>query len=199
MPDAPHVSLFTRYVLENPLPLSFALLAIAAVFGFMAAREGRKDHALLTLLALAMAAIVFGLGSLIETSGEKAEQVTKDFVKLAVAGDVTGTMAMFSDDAVLTLVSPTTEAQSISFVRSGVEMVNRQYPIDSNRITQLRGYRVASDHGVAHLTCMTDAEGMTAQTQWVISVREQGDGSWKIDKLTWVSMNRQRPSTSMLR
>ena len=199
MPDAPDVSFYTRYVLESPLPLTIVLAAAAALFGFLAARDGRTSHIYVTLLLLLMAGIVFGLGSLVETSGEKAEAVTKEFVQLAVAGDVTGTMAKFSDGAVLTLVSPTSEALSIDFVRSGVQAIATRYAIDENRITQLRGYRSGPENGIAHMTCMTELGGTMTQTQWVISVREQSDGSWKIDKLTWVTVNRQRPSTSYLR
>ena len=199
MPDAPHVSFFTRYVLEQPLPVAVVLLAIAGVLGFVALRDGRRNLLYAGAAALLLAVAVYVTGQLVETSGEKAEALTKRFVALAVAGDTVGTMALFSDDAVLTLVSPTSEALSIALVRSGVDMVARRYTIDENRITQLRGYTVDSDHAIVHMTCMTTVLGTTNQTQWVLSVREQADGSWKIEKLTWVNVNRQRPSVGMLR
>jgi len=199
MPDAPHVSFFTRYVLESPLPLSVVLLAIAGVLAVVALREGRRNLLIGGGAAALLAVIVFITGRLIETSGEKAEAITKQLVSAAVAGDTTGTMALFSDGAVMTLVAPNNEAQSLDYVRSGVDAVANRYAIDSNRITQLRGYSVAGDHAEVHMTCMTEIGGSTTQTQWVLSVREQADGSWKVDKLTWVNINRQRPSTSMLR
>jgi ketosteroid isomerase-like protein len=199
MPDAPDVTFFTRFVLEQPLPVAVVLVAIAGVLGFVARRDGNRRLLYAAGAALLLAVIVYVISQLVETSGEKAETLTKQFVRLAVAGDAVGTMALFSDDAVLTLVTPTSEAQSIALVRSGVEAVARRYMIDDNRITQLRGYTVDGDHAIVHMTCMTEVAGTTAQTQWVLSVREQADGSWKVEKLTWVNVNRQRPSLSMLR
>lgn len=199
MPDAPHVSFFTHYVLEWPLPVAVVLLAIAGAFGFVALRDGRLNfYAVAGGLAL-LAGAIYALGSVVETSGEKAEDATLAFEKLAVAGNVSGAMAMFADSAVLTLVSPTSEAQSLEYIRNGLNLVATRYPIDDNRVTQLRGYTVDSDHAIVHMTCMTDIHGTSSQSRWVLSVRRQADDSWKIDKLTWVDFNRQKPTTGLLR
>jgi len=199
MPEAPSVSFFTRYVLESPLPLTIVLLVGAVVFCVMALRDGRGSMFVVSGALLLLAGGVFGLGSLVVTSGEHAEALTLDFEQRAVAGDVAGSMALFTDGAVLTLNAPTNEALSLEYVRSGIAAVSTRYRIDDNRVSQLRGYTVSSDHAIVHMTCMTDVGGSTTQTQWVLSARRQSDDTWKFDKITWVNVNRQRPSTSWLR
>ena len=103
MPDPPPVGLFTRYVLENPYPLGFALLALAAVLGWTVLRGGRRER----LVTAGILAVIGGgllvVGAVVVTSGEHARRVVLDVVDAAVAGDVGTAGSLFADDATLAL------------------------------------------------------------------------------------------------
>lgn len=193
MPDPPSVSLFTRYVLENPWPIGVGLLIAAAWQAWSGFREGLKSRqqaaAVLGLLGVALLLI----GHFVVTSGEHAKALTRSLVDAAVKNDSYAALSMISDEAVLTIGSPSNPGYGIDVIRNLFERVAPRYPIESNTITMLRGYTEGTTSATVHLACLSTVNGFPSVSSWVLQVRRQADGSWKVMRLTCVSVNDRAP------
>jgi len=190
MPDPPSVSLWTRYVLENPWPLGGVLLLIAVIAARSWLREGVGSRLRIAGAAAVIGSAVIGIGLLVTTSGERARGVTKQFVEAVTASKVTAAVALPSDDASFAFGSPTNPGYDIDYIITQVSQFADNYTITGNRITRLDGYTESSDRATVHLACVTEVEGGWAPTpsQWVLAVSRQDDGSWKIERLTCISI-----------
>src|SRR5215510_11663654 len=193
MPQAPSVSIFTRYVLENPWPLGIGLLLVAAWLAWSGFREGLKSRQQYAAVAALFGVAVLVIGHFVVTSGEHAKELTRSLVDAVVKNDSVGAVAMFSNDAVFTVGSPNNPGFGIDAIRDLFDRVAPRYPIDSNTITMLRGYPEDSDMATVHLACLTTVHGYPSVSQWVLEVRRQPDDSWKLTRLTCVSVNNQAP------
>lgn len=199
MPDPPSVGFFTRYVLENPYPLTIALAAIAVLFTFLALRDGRSSHWYVATGALIAGAGVFITSMTVTTPAEHGERVTREFVNAVVDNDMPTAIGYFSPEAAFTIGSPQNPGQSINFIRSRLEVLHRQYPIRSNRITSLRGYSDGASAAIVHLSCRTDVQGGYGATpsQWVLRVQRTDDGEWLITQLTAISIAARTPGNQL--
>jgi hypothetical protein len=188
-PPAPDVGLFTRFVLENPWPLAVVLLAIAAAVAWIGLRDGRRRPLSISAVFAFLAAAVLATGLLVTTPAEHGTRVTRELVEAAVAGDVQGAMALFADDAAMTISSPRNPGFSVAALESRLSRLHTQYGIRSNRIRTLRGYTEDRETAIVHLACSTDLDGASAvPTQWVLRIELQEDDSWLITRMTFVSL-----------
>lgn len=194
MPDPPHVGLLTRYVLESPVPLAVVLAAIGAIVAW---RAGGRRPRLIAAAALAVAAAaVIAAGSLVTTSGERARGVVDGLVADAVAGNVAAARAFFTDDAALSLGSPTNPGYPAEWIHRRIDKLGDQYRIASNRVTMLDAYSESADRATVHLACWTELVAGFGQvpTQWVVRVERRPGDSWKIVHVTWISIAGRSPS-----
>lgn len=195
MPDPPDVNLFTRYVLENPYPLSGVLVVAALVAAWIGLREGRKPPLMVAGGGLVLAAAVFAVGSWIVTPAERGEVVTRQMVEHIVRGDIDTAMTLFSEDAAFAVGSPQNPGMDINFIRRQAEWLHGRYTIQSNRLSSLRGYTESPTRAVVHMNCRTDVDGRGATpTQWVVWIDEQPDGRWQVSRLTMISLYGRTPN-----
>lgn len=203
MPDPPSVSSLTYYLFDNPWPLTVVLVVIAIVMAVSARRSGRRDLLRAAAIPAILAIIVLATGYLVTTSGERAGQIARRLVAAAEQADVPGAMGLFSDDAMMALIDPRNPGVGIKVIRDRVELVEGRYRIDSARITSLKTYSAAGDRGVAHLrvtASFSSAYGYPTPSSWVIEVRPDDDGQWKITHITFVEYNfGQRPGMHLFR
>jgi len=201
MPPAPDVNLWTRYVLENPWPLSVALILAAAWLTWSGLREGlgRRLRAGMALAIVGFAILITGL--LVVTSGEHSRVVTEALVEAAVKHDSIAANALFADDAEMSLGSPSNPAYGRTVIDELLYKLPSIPPIESNSITMLRAYSESSSMAMVHLACWTTlASGLgPTPSQWVLRVERQADGSWRISHLTCVSVASQPPQMESLR
>lgn len=201
MPQPPDVNIWTHYVLENPWPLSVALILAAAWLTWSGLREGLTGR----LRAAAVLAIIgfsiLATGLLVVTSGEHSRALVEALVDAAVKHDSIAASAMFTDHAEISLGSPSNPA----FGRSVIDEILNNLPnspaIESNSITMLRAYSESSNAATVHMACWTTlATGLGPMpSQWVLRVERQADGSWKIAHLTCVSVANRAPQMELLR
>jgi hypothetical protein len=200
MPEPPDVGLFTRFVLENPWPVALALLLAASWLAWTGLREGlgRRVKVAAGLALVGAAVLVTGL--MVDTAGERAETITRALVDAAVQKDSPTAMTLFSTDAVFSAGSPNNPGFGIDFITERFDRLATHYTIESNSMTTLRGYTKSTDEATVHLACLTTVSPFPYPTasRWVIQVQRQPDGSWKITRLTCVSINEQTPSLDQL-
>ncbi|MHC4416377.1 MAG: hypothetical protein ACYS0G_13960 [Planctomycetota bacterium] len=196
MPDPPRVGLLTRYLFENPYPLGVVLLAVAGGLAWSVLRWGRRERlrAAGGLAVLGVAALV--TGTLVVTSGERARAVVGALVDAAVAGDVPVAFGHFAGDATLSFGLATNPGYPADEIHLRLQRLEDRYRIASNRITRLASYSRSSREATVHLACRTTLIGGYGPTltQWVLEVERQPDGSWKVARVTWVSLNGRSPS-----
>lgn len=189
------MDLLTRYVLENPFPLGLLLLVLGAGLARSGLRTGRRPRLVAAAMAAAAAAAVVVAGTTIETAGEHARRVVLDAVDAAVQGDVAGVTALLADDAVLSLASPNNPGYPRNAIERRLAGLAGRYRIASNRITSLDAATVSRQRGEVNLACRTELElGFgPVPTSWVVEVDRQPDGSWKIARVTWVTLATRTP------
>jgi len=195
MPDPPEVNLFSRYVLENPAPLTIVLVFASLAAAWVALREGRRSPMIASGVGLLIAGVVFMLGTIIITPAERGRAVTEDMVERIVNGEINEAMTLFSPNATFAIGSPQNPGMDISYLRRQAERLHGRYAIQSNRITTLRGYTESPTQAIVHMTCRTEVgnRGPTP-TQWVVQIEEQPDGQWRISRLTMVSVYGRTPN-----
>jgi hypothetical protein len=201
MPDPPHVGLITRYLFESPY-LPAGLLALAAVVvGWTSFREGRirGQQVAVALGVLAVTIVITSVA--VTTSGEHARRVTLAFVDSVIGGDATGAYAELAPNATLSIGQPTNPGLDVMTLQANIAEAIRNYPISDNTITMLESHATRDDEGIVHLACLTEVESGFGQaiTSWVVRVRRQDDGSWKIAQITFVLLNGQPASGRYLR
>ena len=190
-----NVDLITRYVLENPFPFSLVLLVLAAGLARSGLRTGRRSHLVAAAAAAAVGAAVVLAGTTIETAGEHARRVVVAAVDAAVRADVAGVTALLADDAVLSLASPNNPGYPRDAIELRLAGLAGRYRIASNRITSLDAVTVSRQRGEVNLVCRTELElGFgPVPTSWVVQVDRQPDGSWKITRVTWLTLATRTP------
>lgn len=197
LPDPPSSGLITRYVLENPLPASIGLLLIAIVVGWIGLRDGRRSTLGVAGVAALLAVVIYMIGSMVTTAAEHGKQVTKQLVERVIANDLTGAMQLFSDDASVSLASPTNPGMGIDYIRSGLSNVPL-HRIQSNRIRMLDGYNESNDVAIVDLGCLTEHDMGWTPSTWRLRLERGDDDQWRISKLTCVSIANQTPRPSWL-
>ncbi len=199
MPEAPSVSILTRYLFENPWPLAVLIIGIAAVLGWQGAREGLWKRVQVAGLLVVAAVAVVATGSMVITAGEHGEKVTRAFVEAAVTNDLTGADRLLTRDATLAVGSTKNPGLELSAIQSHLARM-RNYQITGNRITSLRGYSMDRGRAQVHLACATESGGAYAgfvPSQWVLHVRREPDGSWAIERVTCISIAGRTPSLNI--
>ncbi|UCD73938.1 MAG: hypothetical protein JSV91_09080 [Phycisphaerales bacterium] len=201
MPDPPHVGLFTKYVLENPYPPAALLAALAVVMAWAALRDGRLGRLKAAGIPALIAVAALAAGILVTTAGERGEMLARQFVDAVVAEDVVAASDMLSDNATLAVGAPTNPSFNLEYIQEQLDDLIDRYEITSNRITSLRGYGTSSQRAEVHLACRTEvADGWSpTPSRWVLEVERQEDGSWKIARITWISIGSRGANMQWLR
>ncbi|MFO0875209.1 MAG: nuclear transport factor 2 family protein [Phycisphaerales bacterium] len=199
MPPAPSHNALAHYVLENPWPGALLLAFVGALLTWRALTDGRV-RMLVAGSAVMVAALVLVLVAwLVTTAGERAATVVRELVRAAERQDVAAGMALMAPDATLSFERPENPGFGIEAIERGLESVATVHVIERNRVTRLRGYTVDGDTGIVQMACWTttSASAGAVPSQWIMRVRRQADGSWKVARITCVSVSGRTPDARL--
>jgi hypothetical protein len=187
----------SQYVFENPIPLAIAFAVIGLAIGFKGMRDGRAGAIKLAPIPIVLAVAVMATGMLVVTPGERSREVVRSFVGAVVGGDLVGADAMLAKGVTAHLGSARNVGHDRDFINAGLSRLIDRYSIEGNTITRLEVLEQAPGQATLHLTCWTETDtwGPT-RSQWQVEVKEQTDGTWKIARLTCLSINDQPPPSS---
>jgi ketosteroid isomerase-like protein len=177
------------------------LLVVAAWMWSTGRRDGSKPRMRVAAGFGAAAVIVPLTGWFVVTSGEHARIVARDLVQAVVSKDNTTASALLASDCVLTVAAPNNPGLDRPAIIKSFDAFAQQYSIESNSIAMLRVYSESSDCATVHMSCSTTVDSFPYPnfSRWVLRVRRQADGSWRIVRLMCVSINNQTPSLDRLR
>jgi uncharacterized protein (TIGR02246 family) len=111
------------------------------------------------------------------------EQVRSQWLEAAERNDATAVAALYSDDAIVT--SP--EGEAVRGRESIQELWERQFPMASDLDVDSSDFEVsgdlAYDYGTFTQTLtLPDREAMEVEGEYVVILRRQDDGQWRITR-----------------
>ncbi|MEY2795591.1 MAG: hypothetical protein RIR10_1307 [Planctomycetota bacterium] len=188
------------WIFESPLPLTIALATVGLALLVRGRTQQSRPLAIAGGVSILLAIAVFFAGRMVTSPGEHAARTTEALVDRAVAGDVEGAIALFTDDAVLNYGTREAPSVSIRDIRAALESLRGRNRIESNRITDLDFVTLDERTGEVELSCSTAiARGDAAvPTRWILRVRQVGD-AWRIDRLTFRALFGRAPSPGIWR
>jgi len=194
-PPPPSAAPLSRMLFESPW-LFVGVLGAATLFLLVAGlREGRFDRLKVAAGTGGIAILLVLVSSLVTTPGEHAKATVRRFVEAVVAADATTANSLLAPDVAFHVGDPGNMAFPRDYLASAVEWATSRYAIESNRIRRLDAWTTSDGRGLVHLGCFTvPATGGPVPTQWVIETSEQPDGSWAIERMTWIGLLGRRPS-----
>jgi len=198
--ELPASPLFTRLFAESPWTLAFPLLVVAAVLAWWGARNDRVKPILWAVCLLLAAAGTLALAAMRTSPGEHAAETVRALVAAAEAGDMDALRACFAPDASMHYGSPESPGDDLNRLMAAAEGLRGRNRIESNTITELGIATTEEGQGLVLLGCRTTTVSSygAVPTRWWISVKEQADGRWLIERLAWIRLLNQVPARGTL-
>ena len=193
--------LLTRYVVENPWPLTILLLVAAIATAYTAVQRDNSKLLLIPLGIGAVAGLVLLIASLVSTPGEQAMASTREFVRAAEEGRSNDMISMLRSDATMHIGRTENAGQPLQELERELQMLDGVHRIVSNRITRLEAETIESDTVIVELGCYTETKSSfgTVPSAWLIEWRRDADGTWMVRRITAAKIAGRVPTGSVLR
>jgi hypothetical protein len=194
------LGLVSKYVFENPWPVTGLCLAIGLILGWKALREGHRPTLQVAIAVAILGAIVAGLGLSITTSAERGRAVVSALVSRAESGDVSGMLALLTPECLLHYGRAENPGLPRPDWEQSIGLLQGRYRIESNSITRLEAQSAKGNGATVELSCLTTVSSAPYPTPsaWWMRVAEQPDGSWKIERIAFLRVGRQEPRPGIL-
>lgn len=195
--------LWQEWLFENPWPLVIVLIVLAVVLRLMATRSRRPrgyrfNYAALGALLAALG--VYLLTVFVETDRERLVDRTRQLVAATAPLDTAAIDALIARGAVVT--GPAGETWVLyDDIRPELERAVGRHGIARHALRSLAADVVSSVRGrsLLSLSTTTDDLGLPIRTQWLITWRKEGDGTWRVIELQWLEFQGQPPRNLMWR
>ncbi|MEM7229175.1 MAG: hypothetical protein AAF432_10210 [Planctomycetota bacterium] len=180
--------MLTRTIFEQPWPAAIALLIVAGAIAYTALREGLTKRLFMSAIPAGIALVILAVGTVVVTPGEHARRTVRAFVEAVESNDVRAAKRFVAPFAVVN--SRDANAPGIELIDL-LNRVNRfgRYTVEENRITKLSTATVSPRRGEVQIAVRTTVDVGVAGTSWQFRVEEQTDGSWRIVRLTWLTLH----------
>lgn len=195
MPSEAGTGTLTRWVLENPWPLSIVLLLLAAAIIIHAIRrdDRRPIRFAAGVFLVAIGCLVTGL--LVETPGESAAKATRNLVAAAVDGRVEDMIDLFESEATLHVGRVETPGYPRSELERNLDALRSRQRIEENMITRLDSANGRGDSVWIDLACMTRTSGSGGwvPSRWILEWRIDGATEPRIRSITLLNLAGRTP------
>ena len=197
MPPEAETGTLTRWVFENPWPLSLGLLVISAlIVGYAIQRDDRRPFRFALGFAIAGAAVL-AAGLLVETPGERAENSTRNLVALAVDGDVDGMIDLLGPAATLHLGRVENPGYPRNELERNLDALRSSQRIEDNTISRLDSAEGRDGSVWVDLGCFTrtGGSGGWVPSRWVIEWGPTSEDELRIRSITLVNLAGRSPQS----
>lgn len=171
----------SKWVLEQPLPLSAILLLAGVALWYMLRGQGKEKDALrVGALMVVLAALVFAAGTFIETEPEKLKARARELVAAVAKADSTRVGPMLADNAV---AQPWGLSRSVTLSKMESHL-GRSITIKEHKIHTLRAAVDGAATGRTQLRVHVVADGALYAgpigSWWMLRWRKDPGGEWKV-------------------
>ena len=203
--DAAESGLIDGYLFENPWPLGLLLLFCGIVIGGLAFRDGNTNRLPVAGLFMLLGGAVIATGLLVTTAGEHAMHVARDLVLAVEGNDLTGAERLLADS----MTYGATDLTNLPMggkadIMAALADFTARVSLESNRITNMDIATIDGDEGRVHLSLWTEATSsgsaasaggmpMVGRSSWILVVRRDPGGVWRIHRIIWVELNGRTP------
>ncbi len=197
MPPEAETGTLTRWVFENPWPLSLGLLVIAAsIVAYAIRRDDQRPFRFALGFGLAGAAVLI-TGLLVETAGERAEASTRQLVGLAVDGDVDGMIDLLGPAATLHLGRVENPGYPRDELERNLDALRSRQRIEDNTISRLDSAEGRDGSVWVDLGCFTrtGSSGGWVPSRWVIEWSPTTGDDLRIRSITLVNLAGRSPQS----
>ncbi|MAC18935.1 MAG: hypothetical protein CMJ23_04505 [Phycisphaerae bacterium] len=195
MPPEAGTGTLTRWVLENPWPLSIALLLLAAAILIHAIRRDDRRPIRFAVGVFVLAIGCLATGLLVETRGESAEESTRKLVAAAVDGRIEDMIDLFEPEATLHVGRVETPGYPRSELERNLEALRSRQRIEENMVTRLDSANGREDSVWIDLACMTrtNGSGGWVPSRWILEWRINDTTEPRIRSITLLNLAGRTP------
>lgn len=191
-------------LLESPLPLVIALVAVAVTLRVMARRGGRPGPRLnyAALGALILAMVVFAAAHLVVTGREALIARTEALAAATSPLDRNALGDLIANGAVVTgpQGQPWLDYDSI---RPELERTLERFPIEGHGVRGVAAETTKGSRGRSVLDLSTQVRseyfGGPVRSEWGLMWEKQSDGVWRVVEIRWLRFQGQDPLPFMWR
>lgn len=204
MNNPPQVNPVTLYLFDNPIPALAVCIVLAVFCGVLTVKLQKKAYSSAALLFTVLAAAVFITERVVVTSGEKSQGVIEKLVDAAGNGSVNLALSHFSDDCIISLVSPKNPGVGFETIERSLDRLVSQYYVQWAEIMKMNVYSVASDQAIVSIRVKAEiryepAIPLPVSSSWIFRVEKQEDGAWLVMHATFVDYDGQSPTMDVFR
>ena len=195
MPPEAGTGTFTRWILENPWPLSIGLLLLAAAILVHAIRRDDRRPVGFAVGVLLLAIGFLTTGLLVETRGESAVKATRNLVAAAVDGRIEDMIDFFDSDATLHVGRVETPGYPRDELERNLDALRSRQRIKENMVTRLDSANGRENSVWIDLACMTrtNGSGGWVPSRWILEWRIDGVTEPGIRSITLVNLAGRTP------
>jgi hypothetical protein len=189
------VSQLLQPIADRPWTWITLLCITGLVLAWMGVQSGRwrwlAASAGCGMTALAVALIA----RFVPTPALMATQCVRGLVAAAEAGDIAIAQGHFAPDASWHMRSRERPGTGRERIDAALSALGARHRIESNEEVSLEATTESADLGVVEVgfrTVTASSYGMVP-TRWRFEVRRAGDGSWLIERVTWLTLAGRDP------
>jgi len=197
MPPEAETGTLTRWVLENPWPLSVGLLVISLLtIGYAIQRDDRRPIRFALVLGV-MAVAILATGLMIETPGERAEASTRRLVAHAVDGEVDRMIDLLDARATLHLGRVENPGYPREELERNLDALRSGQRIEDNTISRIDSATGRDGSVWVDLGCFTRTAGSGGwvPSRWVIEWGPTPNDDLRIRSITLVNLAGRTPGS----
>lgn len=182
-------------IADRPWTWITLLCAAGLVLAWMGVQSGRWRWLAASAACGAAALGVALVARFMPTPALMATQCVRELVSAAEAGDVARAQGHFASDASWHMRSRERPGIGRERIDAALNALGSRHRIESNEEVSLEAMTEAPDLGVVEVgfrTVTASSYGMVP-TRWRFEVRRTGDGTWRIERVTWLTLAGRDP------
>lgn len=188
--------LVEHYLFESPTPLAVTLAGAGLILLYHGSRRRHRRLMLAALLPLILSATVLALAAAVTTTRELLIARTSALLAAAASADLPRLRGFFAPEAML--VGPTGAPWlALEPMLEELERTTRRHVIESHEARQLLAQSQGLDEGQSELDLRTFLAGEWGRrpiaTRWLLTWSREADGSWRVQRVQWLSLEGRPP------
>lgn len=181
------ISSIDNLLLEDPLPVGLSLLVVAAVLGFLGFQQNSAKLKKTAAGAFVLSVLTFIVAAIITTHREQVIAKTHELVSYTAPLRLNEFKSLVSPQVIVTIGE---DASAPVFTGAEVfaklDNALRNYPIDAQTVIEITAQSRTDQEVECRFDVRSDGKGGRVMTRWILTWRQQLDGSWLATHVQWI-------------